>query len=167
MKFRTYKIYKSASLLVLFASITALLHAQQGTAAIGGVIVNKSSQLPISSINILLNPGEKYSLSDSLGNFRITGIKPGSYSITFSAVGYQSSTITNLVITSGNEASLQIELEPTVKQLNNVVVTGRKNTVKVATIQSPLSIQRLTTEDIKANPGGNFDISKVIQSLPG
>ncbi|MFM2358674.1 MAG: hypothetical protein RLY16_667, partial [Bacteroidota bacterium] len=40
-------------------------------------------------------------------------------------------------------------------------------TVKVATIQSPLSIQRLTTEDIKANPGGNFDISKVIQSLPG
>ncbi len=28
-------------------------------------------------------------------------------------------------------------------------------------------MQRLTTEDIKANPGGNFDISKVIQSLPG
>ena len=37
----------------------------------------------------------------------------------------------------------------------------------MATIESPISIQRLTTEDIRANPGGNFDISKVIQSLPG
>ncbi|MGS0014423.1 TonB-dependent receptor plug domain-containing protein, partial [Escherichia coli] len=33
--------------------------------------------------------------------------------------------------------------------------------------ETPLSVQRLTTEEIKSNPGGNFDISKVIQTLPG
>lgn len=38
---------------------------------------------------------------------------------------------------------------------------------KVATLETPLSVQRLTTEEIRANPGGNFDISKVVQSLPG
>jgi hypothetical protein len=32
---------------------------------------------------------------------------------------------------------------------------------------TPLSVQKLTTEEIKSNPGGNFDVSKVVQTLPG
>jgi len=47
------------------------------------------------------------------------------------------------------------------------VVKGRRNKVRAASIESPLSVQKLTTEEIKRNPGGNFDISKVVQSLPG
>lgn len=156
------------SILVLFSALAGAIniHAQV-TGAIGGTIVNRNNQQPLAGITIEIKPGEKKSISDSLGNFRIVGIQPGSYSISFSAVGYQSKTISNLVLTSGNETSLQVELEPEIKQLSTIVVSSRKNTAKVATIESPLSIQRLTTEDIKANPGGNFDISKVIQSLPG
>jgi hypothetical protein len=62
---------------------------------------------------------------------------------------------------------LTIELDPVVARLNDVVVTSKRATARATTLESPLSIQRLTTEEIKANPGGNFDISKVIQSLPG
>jgi len=156
------------SILFLFSALAGAIniHAQV-TGAIGGTIVNRNNQQPLVGITIEVKPGEKKGISDSLGNFRIAGIQPGSYSISFSAIGYQSKTISNLVITSGNETSLQVELEPEIKQLSTIVVSSRKNTAKVATIESPLSIQRLTTEDIKANPGGNFDISKVIQSLPG
>ncbi|GAB1463246.1 TonB-dependent receptor plug domain-containing protein [Pedobacter sp.] len=32
---------------------------------------------------------------------------------------------------------------------------------------TPLSVQQLTAEEIKSNPGGNFDVSKVVQTLPG
>ena len=32
---------------------------------------------------------------------------------------------------------------------------------------TPLATQKLTAEEIKSNPGGNFDVSKVIQVLPG
>ena len=31
---------------------------------------------------------------------------------------------------------------------------------------TPLATQKLTAEEIKINPGGNFDVSKVIQVLP-
>ena len=153
-------------LFVSFIMWTSLLQAQR-TGSISGTIVNRNNQQPLPGISIELQPGQIRGVSDSLGAFRISGIQPGSYALSFSAVGFQSKTISNLVITSGNESNLQIELEETIKELNTVVVTGRRNTAKVATIESPLSIQRLTTEDIKANPGGNFDISKVIQSLPG
>lgn len=32
---------------------------------------------------------------------------------------------------------------------------------------TPMSTKKLTSEEIKSNPGGNFDVSKVIQVLPG
>jgi len=48
-----------------------------------------------------------------------------------------------------------------------VVIRSGRRTAAAATIESPLSVQRLTTEEIRSNPGGNFDISKVIQTLPG
>ena len=52
-------------------------------------------------------------------------------------------------------------------RLSEVVVRSNRRTAAAATIESPLSVQRLTTEEIRSNPGGNFDISKVIQTLPG
>jgi len=154
-------------LILCLLTATATQTLAQGTGSIGGTVVNRSSQQLLAGITIELKPGDRKGVSDSVGSFRISGIQPGSYAISFSALGYQTKIINNLVVTSGNESSLQVELEPDVQQLNTVVVSGRRNTAKVATIESPLSIQRLTTEDIKANPGGNFDISKVIQSLPG
>ena len=160
------KFIKFLLFLIFTIEGTFAVHAQV-TGIIGGTIVNRNTQQPLAGITIELKPVNKKTISDSLGNFRIVGIQPGSYSISFSGIGFQGKTINNIVLTSGNETNLQIELEPEVVQLNTVVVSGRKNSAKVATIESPLSIQRLTTEDIKANPGGNFDISKVIQSLPG
>jgi outer membrane receptor protein involved in Fe transport len=157
----------AALLVVVFSIFFSIQTMSQATTAIGGVVVNKNSQAGLSGISIQLTPGGKSGVSDSSGNFRITGVAPGTYAISFSGVGFQAKTISNLVVTSGNEVTLQVELEPQVSQLNTIVVSGRKNSARVATIESPLSIQRLTTEDIKANPGGNFDISKVIQSLPG
>ncbi|HUH19651.1 Plug domain-containing protein [Albibacterium sp.] len=32
---------------------------------------------------------------------------------------------------------------------------------------TPLSVQQLTSEEIKSSPGGDFDVSKVVQTLPG
>ena len=157
----------SALFVILFLTVFFNCVFAQNTGIISGNIVDQNSQKPVSGISIELNPGKQSFISDSLGSFRIADIQPGTYSLSFSSIQYQPKTISNLVITSGNESNLQIELDPAVKELGTVTVSGKKSSVRVATIESPLSIQRLTTEEIKANPGGNFDISKVIQSLPG
>jgi len=82
-------------------------------------------------------------------------------------LGYKKAKLFNLVLNAGNELFVNIELSPETQELNEVIVTQNRKSAKVATLESPLSIQRLTTEEIKSNPGGNFDISKVIQTLPG
>lgn len=147
--------------------INSLILIAQQNGKLSGTIIDQSFQKPLLGVSIKVMPGNYNSISDSLGQFRITGINPGSYYVSITMVGYQPKSLLNFIISSGNEANIQVELEQSVVQLANITVSPRKNSVKVATIESPLSVQRLTTEDIKANPGGNFDISKVIQSLPG
>ena len=139
----------------------------QNTGKLSGVLVNRKTQQNMSGLLIALTPGSDKLISDSNGAFRFTSLLPGAYSIKITGIGIQDKLLTNVIVTSGNENVLTIELEPSVNLLNTVTVTGRRNTAKATTLESPLSIQRLTSEEIKANPGGNFDISKVIQSLPG
>ena len=148
-------------------NLVSLMLLAQNNAGISGIITDKNDQKPINGASVILNPGNKGATSAVTGAFRFSGIEAGTYSLTISNVGYKSVTITNLVITTGNENTLTIELEPLPKDLTVVTVTGKRNTARAASLENPLSVQKLTTEDIKANPGGNFDISRVIQSLPG
>jgi hypothetical protein len=150
--------------LSLYLFFTVATHAQ---GRISGQVVNRNTQEPLRGIFLTLTPGSRVATSDSAGNFRLTDLKPEAYTLTVSGVGFLSRAYPNLVITSGNEIVLEIELDPVVKELQGVSIGTKKNTAKAATLESPLSIQRLTTEEIRANPGGNFDISRVIQSLPG
>lgn len=158
------QLLKSIIFIIFSFSVNGLL-AQTGS--VSGVVVNSSNQQFLPGITVELIPAGSKSISDSLGNFRISGVKPGTYSLSLSGVNMQPKTLTNIIITSGNESNYTIELEPAVVQMNTISITSRKNTAKAATLESPLSIQKLTMEEIKSNPGGNFDISKVIQSLPG
>lgn len=152
---------------LIFCIGLPFLSSAQSSARISGSVVSRSTQQPVAGATITLLPGNFTTLTDTSGNFRFAGIVPGTYNVTITAISIQQKTLTNLVVNAGNETVLLIETESAVSQLNEVVVRGRKNTARAATLESPLSIQRLTTEEIKANPGGNFDISKVIQSLPG
>jgi hypothetical protein len=89
------------------------------------------------------------------------------YNLVISSVGFKTVTLYNIVVNSGNENVFSIELEQQVAALGEVVIKANKRSVRAATLETPLSVQRLTAEEIKSNPGGSFDISKVIQTLPG
>ncbi len=139
----------------------------QSTGILSGLVLDKQTQKPIYSVNLSLTGTSYVSESDPNGNFIFPAIPVGTYSLEASFPGYQNQTLFNIVVSVGNEYHLTIELDPNLETLNEVVIRTNKRTVKAATLENPLSVQRLTSEEIKANPGGNFDISKVIQTLPG
>ena len=155
-------------ILSLLLSLLAFQAIAQNTGSISGIILNKQNQQPVSNASIYIGSTQQGVITDSLGRFRIAGISNGSVNIKVTALGYSPFQLFNVLITSGNENNLVLELEPQVKELKAITVTsGFRKTAKAATLETPLSVQRLTTEEIKQNPGGNFDISRVIQSLPG
>ena len=138
----------------------------QNTGRISGVVIDRSTQKPLANVTVMLGT-KNAALTDTKGVFRITGIALQTYQLRFESVGYQTKSLFNIIVTAGNENTLAVELESAVDVLKEVVVKTNRRTAKAATLETPLSVQRLTAEEIKASPGGNFDISKAIQTLPG
>ena len=141
------------------------LFAQGGT--LSGRVRDAITNAPIASATITLSPGNNSTVSDSLGIYRFTGLNAGAYTITVSVVGYAPQTQYNIPVTTGNVNEVSFALQRATADLNTVTITARRRTARATSIETPLSVQRLTTEEIRSNPGSNFDISRTVQSLPG
>ena len=136
----------------------------QKTGTIIGSVKDKDSQELLVGVAVTLELTDFAVATDLDGKFKITSIPPKSYNIKFSAIGYKPLTLFNIVVNVGNANIINAEMEPTSKELSEIVVIANTYGKK---IETPLSVQSLTAEEIKSNPGGNFDISKVVQALPG
>src|SRR5688500_5891743 len=155
---------------ILLACFGVLLFGSPSSAqlaSVTGSVKDRSTQEVLIGVSIVFDNTDPLvgTITDPNGRFRLDAA-PGSYNITATFVGYKAQTKFNVLLTTGNVNTINFELEEEQTTLGEVVVDGRRS-ADVATIETPLSIQRLTTEEIKSNPGGNFDISRVIQALPG
>jgi outer membrane cobalamin receptor len=152
----------------LFCSFFLFFHLiqAQNTGSLTGSVKDRLTQEALIGVSIRLDGSNLGATTDDNGNFKVANIPPKSYNVVASYVGYTIQTKFNVVITTGNANQLNFELEPDSKFLGEVVVSENRS-VRIATMETPLSVQNLSVEEIKSNPGGNFDISKVVQALPG
>ncbi len=154
------------STVLLFITLFGYSLRAQNTGGLTGTVKDKLTQEALIGVSIKLQGSDIGAATDLDGNFRLTGIPPKSYNVVANYVGYAAQTKYNVVITTGNANQLNFELEPDSKALGEVVVAVNRS-VRIASAETPLSIQNLSVEEIKSNPGGNFDISRVVQALPG
>ena len=136
----------------------------QKTGTIYGTVKDKETQETMVGVTVLIENTNIATATDAEGKFKLTGIPPKSYNLKFQLMGFKPLTLYNINVGTGNSMSLNAEMETQSKELNQVVITANSYGKQTET---PLSVQSLTAEEIKSNPGGNFDISKVLQILPG
>jgi len=79
-------------------------------------------------------------------------------------VGYEQKVTEDFMVTNSKTFFIDIAMQPKEFELQEVVVKASPFT---RTDESPLSVQTLQISEIEKNPGGNRDISRVIQVLPG
>ena len=136
----------------------------QNTGVVFGSVKDKYTQEVLIGVTLQLEGTQLGAVTDLDGRFKIANVPSSSYNLKVNYLGYESQTFYNIVVTSGNSSELNIDLEAASSKLKEVQITA--NTFGKR-LESPLSIQSLTIEEIRNNPGGNYDISKVIQVLPG
>lgn len=133
---------------------------------ITGTVIDKNTQDRLAGATLVFIGDTRYDVvSDAEGRFTVD-VPVGTYRLNGSYIGYAPYALFEIVVTSGNPQVLRVEMEELSTKLAEVVV-GVQPTVRAAGMVTPLSTQKLGQEEIKVNPGGNFDISKVIQVLPG
>ena len=70
----------------------------------------------------------------------------------------------NIIVKSAGNRSLDFVLSPMPNKLDEVILN--ESPFKTS-IETPLSTQTFSAVEIETYPGGNNDITRVIQSLPG
>lgn len=138
------------------------LQAQSGI--IKGKVTNALNNEAIAFASILVEGTDKGTTSDLDGNFEILDLTPALYNIKVSYVGFNEKTVYEIQVTNAKPAIVNVQLEESIAQLEEVVV--RASPFK-KTEESPLSLRTIGVAEIQRNPGANRDISKVVQTLPG
>lgn len=147
------------TLSLLFVSIN--LFAQSGI--IRGKITDAINNEPIAFAIVGLQNTTVGTKTDIEGKFELKDLKPGLYNLEISYVGYRKKVIYEIAVDNAKPTFLDIQLEKSKQEIKEVSIKGRKD----KTEESPLSLRNIGVNEIQRNPGGNRDISKVIQSLPG
>ena len=150
-------------LVILFwLKLSMDLMAQNGE--LRGTITDKKTGEPLFGATVFLIDTDFGAATNSNGQYVLSEIPASTYNIRVSFIGYQTQIIYNVVIRSEGNIDMNAQLEQAEIGLNEVVVTVNPFT-KLET--TPLSIQNLNQQEIASYPGGNNDITKVIQSMPG
>jgi hypothetical protein len=107
---------------LIFLCITQLTFAQNNKQKIRGVITDKISQttFPGAAVQIINRADRKGTTSDDKGNFTLSDLSPDRYELKISYLGYKDMLVPNVVVTSGKETILDIEMEENVTNHKNV-----------------------------------------------
>ena len=150
---------------VIFCLLIISLKLQsQNLGTISGKIFSNETGLILEGATIQIENSNFFSITDENGYFQINNVPTSSYNITASFVGYKSLTLYNVIIKSVGNQSLQFSLDQSTEILDEVVVV--QSPFKTS-LETPLSTQTFSAIEIETYPGGNNDITRVIQSLPG
>ncbi len=134
----------------------------QGT--IKGKVIDGKTREALPFVSVLILNTQKGATTDNDGNFSITNSPLGYFKLQASFVGYETIITEDYLVTNDKMPFVTIELFETASKLEEVVI---KSKLFKKPLTSPLSLQTLGVVEIEKNPGGNRDILKVIQSLPG
>lgn len=148
-------------LLLLALLLPLVLQAQ----IIRGTVVDASDNSPLPGAIISVQGTSNQAISDMDGKFEISGIKTGLFNLTVALIGYNPKTQFEVLVTQAKPAMVNFNLREALQVLDEVEISAQQQFKQEA--QSPVSVQSIGINEIQRNPGGNQDISKVIQSLPG
>ncbi len=153
-------------LLSVFVLIGLTSWAQQ-TGTIQGNAKDLNTEEPLAFSKVFAEGTQFGAVTDIDGNFSFE-LPVGTYTIVITSIGYEPMKKFNVPVNSGNVETVNFQLSPSEQELEEVKVVYDNNKIaKTTDMVTPLSVQQLTSVEIESNPGGNFDVSKVVQTLPG
>ena len=136
----------------------------QNQGDLSGRVIDSETGFGLEGAAIQIESSDFYSVTDQNGYFQIVDIPTSSYNITASFIGFKSLTKFNIIIKSAGNQSLEYILNPSYEILDEIVL---KESPFKTSLETPLSTQTFSAVEIETYPGGNNDITRVIQSLPG
>lgn len=130
------------AILILF--VTSNVFAQSASGSIEGKVTTSDNKAA-EGVTVIIKDINRTTIADNNGAFAIKNVTPGNYSLVISLVGYKDAE-QEVVVEAGKQSRVDIKLELSNKELNEVVVIANKSAFKTNRISSSLRLQTPISE---------------------
>ena len=158
-----FVIMKKLSTTLIFFLLSTLAIFSQN-AIIKGKVFNPINNEPVPFANVIIQGTTTGTSTDLDGNYKISGLEPKLYNLEATSLGFRKAVVYEIQTFNNRPVKIDIELTEDAQLLEGVEITASPFSKKE---EAPVSMRTIGVSEIERNPGGNRDISRVIQSLPG
>ena len=152
---------------MLFISIT--LFAQDYTQTIKGKIVDTDSKIPLPGASVILVGSDPLlgTISDMDGHFRLEKVPVGRQSLEVSYMGYENIRLSEVLVSTGREVMLNIEMKESVTTLAECTVVAKSDPSAALNQMVTVSATQISVEETSRIAAGINDPGRTAQSYAG
>ncbi|MDP2387297.1 MAG: TonB-dependent receptor [Bacteroidota bacterium] len=152
----------------LFLLISLSVFSQELTQTIRGTIIDKQTQSPLPGAVIVLQNSSPTiaTSSDENGKFRLENVAIGRLQIKISLLSYKEK-IQSIILTTGKEIVLNIELEENAVQADEVVIVAEQDKTKTNNKMAMVSARVFSTEEANRYSGSRGDPARMASNFAG
>ena len=156
------------SFILIFFSF--VVFSQDITQTIRGGINDKESKASVMAASAVLFKDSillQGTFSDENGNYRFENVPVGRVSVRFTYIGYNDVFINNIIVTTGKEVIINIEMEENAETLEVVTITSDKNNGDVNNEMAVVSVRTFSVEETERYAGSRGDPARMASNFAG
>ncbi|MDR1673677.1 MAG: carboxypeptidase-like regulatory domain-containing protein, partial [Bacteroidales bacterium] len=153
-------------------SISLLLSAAlsaQPSQTVRGAVAEKNTLQPLPGANVTIRVGDRLlgASSEANGHFSIAGVPVGRHRLTATMMGYAPCVMENVLVISGKENFLEITLEESLTELDEVMVTAVADKNLPLNRMASVSARMLSSEEANRYAGSWGDPARMAANFAG
>lgn len=160
---------KAVKIIIILFVFSSPLFSMELTQTLKGVVKDNATQIPLPGANVIIKDTNPLlgTTTDADGRFRINNVPIGRYHIIVSYTGYKSVTLPGILLSTGKETVLSIELEEDINKMEAVVVTSKIKKQEALNSMATLSARTFSVEETRRYAGGMDDPARMASSFAG
>lgn len=161
-------VAKFIACIALLAVTNISLFAQTATQTVRGKLTDQQSKasIPSVTVEIITNGTKSVTVTDVDGAFELPGTPVGRVTLHFTHLSYQEQTISNVVVESGKETVLNIEMLEKISETKEIVIKAKKDKIidkQMATVSASV----FNAEDTRRYAGSRNDVARMASNFSG
>jgi len=149
--------------------VSSVLIGQNLSQTVRGKIIDIDSQLPLIGAEIMIvgsNPTVG-TTTDVEGVFRFDNVAIGRNDFVVSYLGFEDKVVSNIIVNSGRETILNIEMQEAAVKIKELVITANQKKGEALNAMSLISARSISPEETNRFAGGFNDPSRIMSNFAG
>ncbi|WP_417620021.1 TonB-dependent receptor [Oceanihabitans sediminis] len=151
---------------LLFVAFSAF--SQKSSGVISGKIIDEQGNLSLPGATVILDSGERYTISNQIGHYEFLNVPEGTYRVTVQYIGFVSHTL-EAKVEIGKNTKLDFIMSSDLLSLDEVVITGERLKGQAKALNQQKNNQNITNV-ISSDQVGRFadaNVGDALKRVPG